>query len=73
MATKNLQPKPDKDMGTEVEKLGGYRPGTSRLMPKGAEMRPRRVAYMEIMTMYELRPGTVAAPTRRRSLYSRGI
>jgi hypothetical protein len=62
-------PKIDKDMGPEVEKLGGYRPQNHRLLPQGTDMSPRRVAYTEIVNITIL-----AAPRRRPNrLYTRGL
>lgn len=60
----------DKDMGTEVEKIGGYRPQNNRLAPQSREMMPRRsVAYTEIVTITIL-----PTPQQRRNrLYSRGL
>lgn len=44
MAAKKNVPKQDKDMGSEVNNLGGYRPNSDRL-----SMRPVASRYVEIL------------------------
>lgn len=53
--------KPDKDMGTEVNNLGGYRPNTDRLQPSpGVSSR-----YVEIMIIAPSRAFGPPRPRRR--------
>lgn len=64
------QKKTDKDMGREVEHLGGYRPQAVRLAPRGHEMAPRGITRtVEIVSI------TFIGPRRRQKnrLYQRGL
>lgn len=58
----------DKDMGKEVEKLGGYRPQSHRLRPS-SQMQPRGLTRVEIVSIT-----IIGKPTRRRNaFYRRGL
>jgi hypothetical protein len=61
--------KPDKDMGTEVEKLGGYRPGTDRLRPGPMVCRTTEILIINVRGGR----GRKHRKDSRNALYRRGL